>query len=133
MNIMTQPTILGVKPCRALTVAILALLAVTASARLHAQTYTVLYNFSAAAGPINPQNTGQITQGRDGNLWSATPVGGSFGGGAAFDITPSGALAVIENFNNPGGVSPYGGLILSTDGNFYGTTEAGGLGYQPGV
>ena len=68
---MTQPIILGVGPYRALTVAILALLALSASAPLQAQTYSVLYNFSPgtkSGDPSNPQKTGQITQGRDGNL-----------------------------------------------------------------
>ena len=91
---MTQPTILGVRPYRVLTIAIVILSAVVASVSLQAQTYSVLYNFSPGTkieDPSNPQNTGQITQGSDGNLWTTTPAGGSFGVGAAFDITPSGA------------------------------------------
>ena len=123
---MTQPTILGAKTYRALTIAIVMLVTLAASVSLQAQTYSELYSFSAAGGPINPQSTGQITQGRDGNLWSATRVGGSFGVGAAFNIKPSGALTVIASFNYPSGVEPYGGLILGTDGNFYGSAESGG-------
>jgi uncharacterized repeat protein (TIGR03803 family) len=126
---MTQPTILGANPYRVLTIAVVILSAVVASVSLQAQTYSVLYNFSPgtkSGDPANPQKTGQITQGRDGNLWTTTPVGGSFGVGAAINITPSGALKVIASFNNPGGVSPFSGLTLGTDGNFYGTTESGG-------
>ena len=125
---MTQPTILGINPYRVLTIAVVILSAVVASVSLQAQTYTVLYNFSPgtkSGDPSNPQSTGQITQGRDGNLWTTTPDGGSFGGGAAINITPSGALSVFS-FNNPPGVLPFSGLILGTDGNFYGTTESGG-------
>jgi uncharacterized repeat protein (TIGR03803 family) len=126
---MTQPTILGAKPYRVLTIAIVILSAVVASVSLQAQTYSVLYNFSPgtkSGDPSNPQSTGQITQGRDGNLWTTTPDGGSLGDGAAIKITPSGALTVVNNFPNSGGTLPYGGLTLGTDGNFYGTTEAGG-------
>jgi uncharacterized repeat protein (TIGR03803 family) len=125
---MTQPTILGANPYRVLTIAVVILSAVVASVSLQAQTYSVLYNFSPgtkSGDPSNPQSTGQITQGRDGNLWTTTPDGGSFGGGAAINITPSGAL-VVFSFNNPPGVLPFGGLTLGTDGNFYGTTESGG-------
>ena len=62
-------------------------LAATFSTLLHAQTHSLLYSFSGTGGPNNQQSTGQITQGGDGNLWSTTWVGGSFGRG-----TPSGAL-----------------------------------------
>ncbi len=104
-------------------------LAATFSTLLQAQTYSVLYNFSPgtkSGDPSNPLNTGQIAQGRDGNLWTTTRMGGTFNNGPAFNITPSGALTTIASFNYPGGVLPYSGLILGTDGNFYGTTESGG-------
>jgi uncharacterized repeat protein (TIGR03803 family) len=128
---MTQLRLLAVEPYRALAVAIVMLtLALAASAPLHAQTYSVLYNFSPgtkSGDPSNPQSTGQITQGRDGNLWTTTPAGGGFGGGAAFYVTPSGgAVNVIDNFNSPSGVAPYSGLVLGTDGDFYASAESGG-------
>ena len=99
----------------------------------HAQTYSPLYEFGAKTGdPANPQYSGIIAQGRDGNLYStapATPVGGlcSFCG-AMFQITPSGTLTVVYYFNDTAGsgYTPFGGLTLGTDGNFYGTTKAGG-------
>ena len=68
---MAQPTILGANPYRVLTIAVVILSAVVASVSLQAQTYSVLYNFSPgtkSGDPSNPQKTGQITQGRDGNL-----------------------------------------------------------------
>jgi uncharacterized repeat protein (TIGR03803 family) len=99
----------------------------------HAQTYSALYEFGGKTGdPASPQYSGIIAQGRDGNLYStapATPVGGlcSFCG-AVFKITPSGTLTVVYYFNDPAGsgYTPFGGLTLGTDGNFYGTTKAGG-------
>jgi uncharacterized repeat protein (TIGR03803 family) len=99
----------------------------------HAQTYSALYEFGGKTGdPASPQYSGIIAQGRDGNLYStapATPVGGlcSFCG-AVFKITPSGTLTVVYYFNDPAGsgYTPFGGLTLGTDGNFYGTTHSGG-------
>ena len=116
-----------VQPFRMVTLAVAMLvLAATFSIPLQAQTYTDLHDFNVTGDPESPQSTGEITQGRDGNLWSTTPIGGSFGIGTAFNITPSGALSVIDSFNNPLGVEPYSGLILGTDGDFYGTAESGG-------
>jgi len=90
-----------------------------------AQTYTVLYNFGSNNGdPVGPHNS-TIVQGRDGNLYSASPFGGASGVyGAAFRITPTGQLTVLHSFSGPDGFFPYGGLAPSTDGNFYGTTSA---------
>jgi uncharacterized repeat protein (TIGR03803 family) len=124
---MNQQRILAVEPYRALIVATVILLILSASVSLQAQTYSVLYNFSPGTKSGDPSNpTGQIAQGRDGNLWSTTYTGGSFSDGAAFDVTPAGTMSKIFNFNTPGGTAPYSGLTLGTDGNFYGTTEAGG-------
>ena len=98
-----------------------------------AQTYTVLYNFSPgtkSGDPANPQYTGIIAQGQDGNLFSTTPAGGTLCGfcGVMFKMTPSGTLTHVIDFNYPNGApyTPFSGLTLGKDGNFYGTTEAGG-------
>ena len=93
----------------------------------HAQTYSDLYNFGDASGdPLNPQYSGIIAQGRDGNLYSTTPAGGGAGLGTVFNITAQGAMSVLYNFDGTHGKFPYGGLTLGTDGNFYGTTSVGG-------
>jgi uncharacterized repeat protein (TIGR03803 family) len=96
-------------------------------ATAHAQTYSDLYNFGDASGdPLNPQYSGIIAQGRDGNLYSTTPAGGSAGLGTAFKITAQGAVSVLYNFDGTHGKVPYSGLTLATDGNVYGTASAGG-------
>jgi uncharacterized repeat protein (TIGR03803 family) len=93
----------------------------------HAQTYTDLYNLGGATGdPLSPQFSGIVAQGRDGNLYSTTPAGGSAALGAIFKITPQGTLTVLHSFNGTLGKVPYGGLTLGTDGNFYGTASTGG-------
>src|ERR1700722_7029248 len=92
----------------------------------HAQTYSDLYNFGDGSGdPLNPQYSGIVAQGRDGNLYSTTPKGGT-GSGTVFQMTPQGKVAILYNFDGTHGKVPYGGLTLGTDGNFYGTTSAGG-------
>ena len=95
---------------------------------VQAQTFSVLYNFGSNSGdPYSPSYSGIVAQGRDGNLYSTAPKGGTCCG-AVFQITSEGKLKVTHNFtgNNNDGAFPQGGLTLGTDGNFYGTTYEGG-------
>jgi uncharacterized repeat protein (TIGR03803 family) len=99
----------------------------------HAQTFSVLTTFGATSvAPLNPGLPGLIAQGRDGNLYSTTANGGTYGLGTVFRITPTGKLKVLYNFDGPHGEAPLGGLTLGTDGNFYGTTWYGGA-YRSGT
>lgn len=110
------------KPTALFVVGLLALVASSA----FGQTIKSIRDFGAKTGdPLSPQYVGLIAQGRDGNMYSTTPKGGANGLGAAFRITPSGALTVIHDFTSMDG-TPYSGLTLGTDGNFYGTTFNGG-------
>ena len=102
------------------------LLLVALATAAHAQ-ISVLYEFGSKSGdPLNPQYSGIIAQGRDGNLYSTAPKGGANGYGAVFKITPKGAFSVLYSFDAIHGSSPTGGLTLGMDGNFYGTTTDGG-------
>jgi uncharacterized repeat protein (TIGR03803 family) len=131
---MKQPRILPViRRYRAMSLAIaVVVLAVAATPPLQAQTYSALYEFGGQTGdPENPQYSGVIAQGRDGNLYSTapnTPTGLCSFCGAVFKITPSGTVTVVYDFNDAAGsgYTPFGGLVLGTNGNFYGTTKAGG-------
>jgi uncharacterized repeat protein (TIGR03803 family) len=110
-----------------LSAAMLAVAIATATAA-HGQTFSVLYKFGAHVGdPTSPQYTGLLAQGRDGNLYSTSPNGGTLCSfcGAAFKITPSGTLTNVYNFNYPSGAptAPFSGLTLGTDGDFYGTAS----------
>ncbi len=71
-----------------------------------------------------------LVQATDGNLYGTTSGGGANGAGTVFTITPSGTLTVVYSFCAQGactdGEEPMAGLIQATDGNFYGTTFAGG-------
>lgn len=94
----------------------------------HGQSYSVLYNFgSVTSDPRYPQDSGTIAQGRDGNLYSTAPWGGKNNQGAAFRITPSGALTTLVTFSGGSmGGRPFSGLTLGSDGNFYGAAYQGG-------
>lgn len=99
----------------------------------HAQTFTDLVNFNFFDGDT-PQST--LVQGTDGNFYGTTYAGGSgvgsvcSGCGTVFKVTPAGVLTTLYSFcSQPlctDGALPYAGLVLATDGNFYGTTLVGG-------
>jgi len=89
---------------------------------------TTLHRFDATDGG-NP--VAGLIEANDGNLYGTTLSGGTYGSGTVFKITPGGVLTVLHNFGYyAGGAIPNGafpnGLIQATDGNFYGTTNAGG-------
>jgi len=73
---------------------------------------------------------GQLLQATDGNLYGTTGYGGAIGGGTIFKISLAGELTTLYSFcsqpNCTDGYHPYAGLVQATDGNFYGTTNAGG-------
>jgi uncharacterized repeat protein (TIGR03803 family) len=67
----------------------------------------------------------------NGNLFGTTYEGGSNNScpnGTVFKITMDGTLTTLHSFDSNNGANPIAGLIRATDGNFYGTTYAGGRG-----
>jgi len=93
---------------------------------------TTLHAFAQASGDGSTP-IGGLVAGPDGNFYGTTFAGGvntkANGGGAGivFRITPSGTLAKLHDFAGPDGLGP-NGLILASDGTFYGTTKRGGAG-----
>jgi uncharacterized repeat protein (TIGR03803 family) len=92
-------------------------------------TEKVLYNFSGFPDGINPVG-GLIFDGT-GNLYGTTYLGGTYGKGTLFELTPAGGGTwteqVLHNFGNGNdGATPSSGLITDTAGNLYGTTPDGG-------
>jgi uncharacterized repeat protein (TIGR03803 family) len=66
-------------------------------------------------------------QGGNGAFYGTTYAGGSNGDGTVFEISTNGALTPLYSFTNGiDGARPYAGLVLGSDGNFYGTATAGG-------
>jgi uncharacterized repeat protein (TIGR03803 family) len=94
-----------------------------------AQTFTTLVNFNYTNG-ASPYFM-SLVQGTDGNLYGTTESGGANGEGTVFKVTPTGTLTTLYSFcaktNCTDGSLPFGGLVLGTDGNFYGTTSLGGI------
>ena len=88
-------------------------------------TFTSLISFNGTNG-ANP--VAGLVQGRDGNFYGVAPNGGANSNGTIFAIAPDGSF--FTNFYNfsggTNGAAPVGGLVIGTDGNFYGTTYAGG-------
>src|ERR1700687_59640 len=100
-----------------------------------AQTEKVLYNFCSAANCADggSPRAGLTADGK-GNFYGAAIMGGAFGTGNAFELSPNGGggwnYTVLFNF--PGGAAggyPNGPLILDSAGNLYGTTQSYGADY----
>ncbi len=69
-----------------------------------------------------------LVLGTDGAFYStAYKSGGAVGAGAVYQFSTAGLVTVLHGFNDtPDGGTPNGGLVLGSDGNFYGTTQFGG-------
>jgi uncharacterized repeat protein (TIGR03803 family) len=104
-------------------------------------TMTTLYSFCAQPNCTDGSDpVAGLVQGTDGNFYGTTVAGGANAGvpggtaGTVFKITPAGQLTTLYSFcslaNCADGDYPEGGLIQATDGNFYGTTNNGGLNYS---
>ena len=90
--------------------------------------FTTLFSLGGAAGGTPLAG---LVQGADGNLYGTAEfegaIGGSANGGTVFEITTAGVFTTLHSFGALGdGDNPDAGLVLGTDGNFYGTTSAGG-------
>jgi uncharacterized repeat protein (TIGR03803 family) len=91
------------------------------------------------AGKVTPLHTfepaqvagssGAVIEGNNGNFYG-TDIGGGNGAGTIYEATPAGGITVLYTFCSltdcKDGSTPYGAMIIGSDGNFYGTTYAGG-------
>lgn len=97
--------------------------------QVSAQRVTTIASFDGTDG-ANPDYM-SLVQGLDGNFYGTTAFGGN-GNGTVFKVTPDGTLTTLYSFcavmGCPDGSFPGPGLVLATDGNFYGTTTADGSG-----
>jgi uncharacterized repeat protein (TIGR03803 family) len=98
------------------------------------QTVATITNFDLTNG--NSPN-GPLVQGPNGNLYGTTALGGNssgcdaqYGCGTVFEIAPDGTLTTLYSFCSQAGCvdgrSPVSGLLLASNGNFYGMTSLKG-------
>jgi uncharacterized repeat protein (TIGR03803 family) len=84
---------------------------------------TTLVDFSGPNG-LNPN---ELIQAVNGLFYGTTFSGGANGNGTVFQVTSNGGLTTLVSFNyTNGGFLPFAGLTATPDGNFLGTTFAGG-------
>jgi uncharacterized repeat protein (TIGR03803 family) len=92
------------------------------------QTFDTLVSFDGTNGDTPEYVT--LVQGLDGDFYGTTVYAGANHGGTLFDITAGGTLNTVYNFcaqaNCADGSNPYTGVVLATNGNFYGTNAGGG-------
>ena len=91
---------------------------------------TILHNFGDGTVPGDGAGpTAGLTIGRDGNFYGTShPLnGGASSGGTVYRVTANGDMTVLHTFSGSGleGQFP-GGLLLGSDGNFYGMAFRGG-------
>jgi uncharacterized repeat protein (TIGR03803 family) len=92
-------------------------------------TLTTLYTFTGGTDGGYP--AAPPVEGTDGSFYGTAVEGGAAncddgdGCGTIYKISPTTGFSIIYQFDFTHGNSPTG-LILGTDGNFYGTTSAGG-------
>jgi uncharacterized repeat protein (TIGR03803 family) len=93
-------------------------------------TLSNLYSFTLGTYGAFPQ--AGLAPGTDGYYYGTTYAGGAYdfnsqGFGTVFQISTGGALTSLYSFTGGNdGSNPDAGLVQGSDGNFYGTTEAGG-------
>jgi uncharacterized repeat protein (TIGR03803 family) len=95
---------------------------------------TSLYSFTGGNDSAYP--LAGLVQGSDGNFYGTTEGtnypgegGGTNGWGTLFRISTNGTLTTLYSFcNGNAGGNPDAALVQGSDGNFYGTTETGGVG-----
>jgi uncharacterized repeat protein (TIGR03803 family) len=120
----------------------LASLANTSLVLIAALLFVVLTVPALAAGDISLIHTftggkdgsypdGNLTADAAGNLYGTTQIGGTFGAGTVFELTPTPAgkwhFSVLYEFTGGlDGANPLGSLVFDAVGNAYATTSSGG-------
>jgi uncharacterized repeat protein (TIGR03803 family) len=96
-------------------------------------TETILHSFNSSDGE---GVWGGVIFDAKGNLYGTTFVGGAYGEGTVYELTPSGGVwtqTVLHSFDSfagsDDGAYPHGSLLLK-GGILYGTTQAGGANFQ---
>jgi uncharacterized repeat protein (TIGR03803 family) len=104
------------------------------AAPMQAQTLSVLHGFHDI--PDGSAPWAGLARDAGGNLYGTTTLGGDFGYGMVFKVSPRGSgwiLNPLYSFPEPGqdhdGAKPHAPVVIGPDGSLYGTTSMGGLNY----
>ena len=94
-------------------------------------TENVLYSFKGApeGDGSGGNGFGDLVWDQQGNVYGATPLGGTPNRGTVYKLTKSGdswAETLLHVFSGPDGYLPLGGVVLDNSGNVFGTTMYGG-------
>ena len=94
----------------------------------HAQTFTVLHNFTVGQDGGNPY--GGVALDGAGNLYGTTSIGG-IGHGVIYQLKRSGSNWIFNTLYSFGGGdgdgdNPYARVVFGPNGTLYGTTQNGG-------
>ncbi len=93
---------------------------------------TLLHTFFPETDGAQP--LGQLVASTHNMLYGTTFSGGTNGDGTVFSVTLGGGFSVLYSFTGGiDGANPDAGLGLGSDGNFYGTTHAGGPSGNGGI
>jgi kumamolisin len=96
---------------------------------------TTLHDFGSGNVSDDGANpNAPLIQASDGNFYGTTSTGGSADEGVVFQMIPTGAVTTFHSFSDGSvandGEGPNAALIQASNGNFYGTTPAGGSASQ---
>jgi uncharacterized repeat protein (TIGR03803 family) len=100
-------------------------------------TETILHSFGFGAGGVYPE-AGLIFD-HSGNLYGTTYLGGEYGSGTVFELSPgqggSWTETILHSFHDNGtdAAYPQAGLVFDAHGNLYSTTLFGGTSYVYGT
>ena len=87
----------------------------------------VLTTLASFVGTNGQNPAGSLILGTNGNFYGTTVHGGANAYGTIFEVTTNGILTTLHSFTyGNDGAFPYAGLILGTNGDFYGTSAYGG-------
>ena len=107
------------------TLASLFAVGTVAAPQASAQSFTVIHNFTGGSDGANPLGGFFIA---GGELYGTASSGGSSGVGVVFRLNTSGEETVLHEFSGgTDGANPQGRLVMDKAGNFYGTTNTGGV------
>jgi uncharacterized repeat protein (TIGR03803 family) len=87
--------------------------------------YSTVYSFTTADGPVAGSEPSGLIQGTDGNFYGTLENSGAGDCGGIFSVTPAGKMTPVDSFTSEFCDYP-NAIIQGTDGNFYGTNFSGG-------